>query len=101
LKSGDKRTITIRSTHRGPIVSDIHPDAKGQSKAISFKWTEFDAFDETTALFMLAKATNWDEFSEASSYLERLDKIGLMQTRMGILDGGLAPKFQLDWEGRN
>ncbi|MDG1089869.1 MAG: penicillin acylase family protein [Candidatus Marinimicrobia bacterium] len=66
LKSGDKRTITIRSTHRGPIVSDIHPDAKGQSKAISFKWTEFDAFDETTALFMLAKATNWDEFSEAS-----------------------------------
>lgn len=66
LKSGDKKTITIRSTHRGPIVSDIHPDAKGQSKAISFKWTEFDAFDETTALFMLAKATNWDEFSEAS-----------------------------------
>ena len=66
LKSGDKRTITIRSTHRGPIVSDIHPDAKGQSKAISFKWTEFDAFDETTALFMLAKATNGDEFSEAS-----------------------------------
>ena len=66
LKSGDKKTVTIRSTHRGPIVSDIHPDAKGQSKAISFKWTEFDAFDETTALFMLAKATNWDEFSEAS-----------------------------------
>ena len=66
LKSGDKRTVTIRSTHRGPIVSDIHPDAKGHSKAISFKWTEFDAFDETTALFMLAKATNWDEFSEAS-----------------------------------
>ncbi len=45
LKSGDKKTIIIRSTHRGPIVSDIHPDAKGQSKAISFKWTEFDAFD--------------------------------------------------------
>ena len=66
LKSGDKKTIIIRSTHRGPIVSDIHPDAKGQSKAISFKWTEFDAFDETTALFMLAKATNWDEFSDAS-----------------------------------
>ena len=66
LKSGDKKTIIIRSTHRGPIVSDIHPDAKGQSKAISFKWTEFDAFDETTALFMLAKATNWNEFSDAS-----------------------------------
>ena len=66
LKSGDKKTIIIRSTHRGPIVSDIHPDAKGQSKAISFKRTEFDAFDETTALFMLAKATNWDEFSDAS-----------------------------------
>ena len=66
LKSGESRTIIIRSTHRGPIVSDIHPDAKGQSKAISFKWTEYDAFDETTALFMLAKASNWEEFSEAS-----------------------------------
>jgi len=66
LKSGNTKTITIRSTHRGPIVSDIHPDAKGGSKAISFQWTEFDAFDETTALFKLAQATNWDEFSEAS-----------------------------------
>lgn len=66
LKSGESRTIIIRSTHRGPIVSDIHPDAKGQSKAISFKWTEYDAFDETTALFMLAQASNWEEFSEAS-----------------------------------
>jgi penicillin amidase len=66
LKSGNTKTITIRSTHRGPIVSDIHPDAKGRSKAISFQWTEFDAFDETTALFKLAQATNWDEFSEAS-----------------------------------
>ena len=66
LKSGESRTIIIRSTHRGPIVSDIHSDAKGQSKAISFKWTEYDAFDETTALFMLAQASNWEEFSEAS-----------------------------------
>ena len=66
LKSGESRTIIIRSTHRGPIVSDIHPDSKGQSKAISFKWTEYDAFDETTALFMLAQASNWEEFSEAS-----------------------------------
>jgi len=66
LKSGSKRKILIRSTHRGPIISEIHRDAKALNKAISFRWTEFDAFDETTGLFMLAKASNWEEFSEAS-----------------------------------
>ena len=66
LKSGDVRKITIRSTHRGPIISKIHRDAKALNKAISFQWTEYDAFDETTALFMLAQASNWEEFSEAS-----------------------------------
>ena len=66
LKSGDIRKITIRSTHRGPIVSKIHRDAKALNKAISFQWTEYDAFDETTGLFMLAQASNWEEFSEAS-----------------------------------
>ncbi len=65
LKSGKEKEITIRATHRGPIVSSIHPHAK-KNQAISFKWTEFDAFDETTALFRIAQAKNWEEFSEAS-----------------------------------
>jgi len=66
LKSGNKRKITIKSTHRGPIISGVHGDAKNLNKAISFRWTEFDAFDETTALFMLAKAKNWEDLNEAS-----------------------------------
>ena len=65
LKSGKEREIVIRSTHRGPIVSSVHPHSKNK-KAISFKWTEFDAFDETTALFKIAQAKNWTEFSAAS-----------------------------------
>ena len=65
LKSGKEKEIIIRSTHRGPIVSSIHPHSKNK-KAISFRWTEFDAFDETTALFKIAQAKNWTEFSEAS-----------------------------------
>ena len=35
LKSGSKRKIIIRSTHRGPIISEIHRDAKALNKAIS------------------------------------------------------------------
>ena len=66
LRSGKEKEITIKSTHRGPIISGIHPDAKNKNRAISFRWTEFDAFDETTALFKLAKAKNWEEFSDAS-----------------------------------
>ena len=66
LRSGEEKEIIIKSTHRGPIVSGIHPDAKNNNRAISFRWTEFDAFDETTAMFRMAKAKNWEEFSEAS-----------------------------------
>ena len=36
LKSGKERKIKIKSTHRGPIISGIHPGAK-ENKAISFK----------------------------------------------------------------
>ena len=66
LRSGKEKEIIIKSTHRGPIVSGIHPDAKNNNRAISFRWTEFDAFDETTAMFRMAKAKNWEEFSDAS-----------------------------------
>ena len=66
LRSGEEKEIIIKSTHRGPIVSGIHPDAKNNNRGISFRWTEFDAFDETTAMFGMAKAKNWEEFSEAS-----------------------------------
>ena len=66
LRSGKEKEIIIKSTHRGPIVSGIHPDAKNNNRAISFRWTEFDAFDETTAMFGMAKAKNWEEFSDAS-----------------------------------
>jgi penicillin amidase len=66
LRSGKEKEIIIKSTHRGPIVSGIHPDSKNNNRAISFRWTEFDAFDETTAMFRMAKAKNWEEFSDAS-----------------------------------
>ena len=66
LRSGKEKEIVIKSTHRGPIVSSVHPHQPKKKKAISFKWTEFDAFDETTALFRIAKAKNWTEFSAAS-----------------------------------
>ena len=33
LKSGSKRKIIIRSTHRGPIISEIHRDAKALNKS--------------------------------------------------------------------
>ena len=44
LKSGDIRKITIRSTHRGPIISKIHRDAKALNKAISLLYNTVDPF---------------------------------------------------------
>lgn len=65
LASGKDTTITIRSTHHGPIISDIHPRLKGEKHIVSMSWMGHRLTEETTAMMHLAKIKNWDDFTEA------------------------------------
>lgn len=58
-------SITVRETHRGPIISDIHPLGEYTDRAISMEWTGHEMSDELTAIDQINRATNWDEFSDA------------------------------------
>jgi penicillin amidase len=68
-------TLTIRETHRGPIVSDIHSFPLFEYEMyktdlekdfpLSFHWTGFEMSDEAQAILLINKAKNWEEFEKA------------------------------------
>ena len=65
LKNNRDTTITIRLTHHGPIITDIHALTKSENLEISMAWTGNWLTTEIDALLGLSLATNWNEFSNA------------------------------------
>lgn len=61
IKGGDSVYKVNRFTHRGPIVSGF----KKMDQAISMRWIGNDYSNEMRAVYMLNKASNWDEFKDA------------------------------------
>jgi penicillin G amidase len=66
--------LKIRSTHRGPLISDVHPysflypDVNLQKTAISMRWVGMETTEEMNSFYLLNRAKNWSEFKEAVSY---------------------------------
>ncbi|MCK5520884.1 MAG: penicillin acylase family protein, partial [Candidatus Marinimicrobia bacterium] len=84
LKGGGDTTITNYYTQRGPIISSL----KGiDDRWISMTWTGFGFSDELRSVYLLNRASNWDEFRDAVStfrsvsqnvnYADRFGNIGL------------------------
>jgi penicillin G amidase len=64
-------TLKIRSTHRGPLVSDIHPyaflyDAENfKDISVSMRWVGMETTEEVNAFYLLNRAKNWNDFKNA------------------------------------
>ncbi|MBI9070542.1 MAG: penicillin acylase family protein [Melioribacteraceae bacterium] len=73
VKDSADAILTIRKTHRGPVISDIHLynslfGNEYQKKAnISMRWTSFEFHKEMNAILNVNKAKNWNEFNNALS----------------------------------
>jgi len=53
---------TIKYTHRGPIVSQF----KGiEKKSVSMRWTGNEFSNEIRSIYLLNRASNWNEFKDA------------------------------------
>ena len=61
--------VTIRSTHHGPIVTDIHTFLKKATYpyVASMRWTGEEVSDEIEAFNTINRATNWSEFTKGVS----------------------------------
>lgn len=82
VAGGEDVDVRIRSTGRGPIVSDISEDfgsiaddpaAVGQPEgeyALSLQWTALTPGRTPTAIFAIDAATDWDAFREAARLFE-------------------------------
>lgn len=67
VKGAAPAEMIRRSTHRGPIISDVAAEIEGGGKAlVSLAWTGLSGADTTAeAFFRINKARNWDEFLSA------------------------------------
>jgi len=63
IKGGAAVTREVRSTHRGPIVSNEKDFGKGE--AVSMRWLGMDDSNEIQAIYKLDRARGWEEFREA------------------------------------
>lgn len=74
VKDEKDQIIEIRETHRGPIISEIHPfnfiynKNEVNSPPISMKWSGNEFSDEMLGFYKINKATNWNEFIEGVKY---------------------------------
>ncbi len=74
VKDSSDVIISIRKTHRGPIVSDVHaynklfPNEQQNKADLSIKWTAYEFSDEMYAFYLINRSKNWQEFKEGVSY---------------------------------
>ncbi|WP_130506106.1 penicillin acylase family protein [Microterricola gilva] len=83
VAGADPVELIVRSTGRGPIVTDItenfteiageYPEASGQPDgdyALSLQWTALTPGHTPSAIFAINKAANWDEFRSGARLFE-------------------------------
>jgi penicillin G amidase len=74
VKGEKDQVLTIKETHRGPIISDIHPydfiynKDNMKNPPISMRWSGNEFSDEMLAFYKINKAKNWNEFRDAVKY---------------------------------
>ena len=74
VKDGKDQIITIKETHRGPIISETHPfnfvynKDEQKTPPISMRWSGNEFSNEMLAFYKINKAKNWNEFRDAVKY---------------------------------
>lgn len=89
VAGGEDETIRVRSTHRGPVISDAsedlrelaadYPSPAGETdrpeptageRALSLAWTALTPGQTIEALFAINQASGWEEFRAAAAQFE-------------------------------
>lgn len=74
VKDSEDVEISVKETHRGPIVSGIHPytfmypDRIQKKAVLSMRWTGNEFSDELYAIMAMNMSKNWTDFRDAVSH---------------------------------
>lgn len=112
IKGRKADTLTIRFTHRGPVVSGFR---NVEDVTLSMRWSGYDMSDELKAVYLLNRASGWEEFREAISHFRSVSQnfaYADVEGNIGINTGGGIPvrkepgfiirngeTDQFDWKG--
>ncbi|WP_157518583.1 penicillin acylase family protein [Herbidospora mongoliensis] len=73
VAGGQPVDLTVRTTRHGPIVSDVFAPVDPLTSGgveVALRWTALDPGMTGNAIFMLGRATDWDEFRKAAAQFE-------------------------------
>lgn len=121
VKNEKEVVFEIKSTHRGPIISGIHPFSvlypkSKNSSVISMKWLGADFSNELNTFYLINKAKNWNEFKSAFKdyglpgqnfvYGDKAGNIGYLFGGKLPIRSSVSPTFiydgttdKYDWKG--
>ena len=64
IKGGTADTLLLSFTHRGPVISGLE---MLMMPLLSMRWSGYDLSDEIKAVYLLNRASDWEEFRSALS----------------------------------
>ncbi|WP_174549868.1 penicillin acylase family protein [Herbidospora cretacea] len=73
VAGGQPVELAVRTTRHGPIVSDVFAPVgplRKEGVEVALRWTALDPGMTGNAIFMLGRATGWDEFRKAAAQFE-------------------------------
>lgn len=91
IKKHADKTVTIRFTHRGPIVSDYN---EVHDVSLSMKWSGYEYSDEIRSVYLINRAENWDDFRSGLSTFRSISQNFIYadtEGNIGIATGGGIP----------
>lgn len=122
VKDSDDVELSVKETHRGPIISEIHPyntmfpDRYKKKAVLSMRWTGNEFSDELYAIMAINMSKNWGDFRDAVGhyyvpgqnfvYADKLGNIGYICGARIPIRSSESPTFvydgttdQNDWKG--
>ena len=71
IKNADDRLHVVRSTHNGPVISDVtFAESSEEETLITLKWTGHEISHELLALYEMNRAKSMDQFRKAVEYFK-------------------------------
>jgi penicillin amidase len=105
VRGGDARTLTIRSTVRGPVVNELVPAiTEGGDAPLSLRWVGAEHLDDLRASIAVGRARDWPTFRTALRdwsvavfnfiYADAKGNVGYQMSGRVPVRGRVAPGFR-------
>ncbi len=91
IKGGKADTMFIKNTHRGPVISGFREITDA---VLSMRWSGYDMSDELKGVYLLNRASDWNEFRSAISFFNSISQnfaYADVDGNIGINTGGGIP----------